>query len=696
MKQNGWRWLGWSVSVLVLILVGIFWSQFSRIEEGGALRIWFSAIGWLAMFGTVFSFPNLSRRWGVILILFAAVVVRISFWGAPVSDDVNRYLWEGRLLWMDENPYAMRADDESWAHLRDGYWEDMNTRDRMTAYPPGMELVMAGASWLWYDLKVFKVVALMGDLWVLALLVILSRDYLRPIRWLGFYAFNPIVISSFAVEAHFDSMMVAPMLTALLFATRQRWRGAWFWLGIAVQMKMMALLLVPLLLIGEHRRATRRLLSQPLQNFGAYILGVMKGGWPFALVLVLPSLIFWEHLGGMFYGLFAFGRDGAFNGGFYELLRLLGVSGGSSRLVGTLLFGVGVTLVFWSVLKGREKDLLTAAFRAFLLLLVFSPIVHFWYLTWVVWFLVLRPSKPLLLLCGTCSVYFLAWVYGETDWGWGYPREVVVATWVPFFMLLAWELRHVCSRSKQKGFPAVQSLSVVVPVYREGPQLPRFLSKLEKVSEGIREVIVVDGAAELDEEKEDLGHGVRLVHSERGRGRQIARGIDETTGDLVVILHADTEPREGWVREVLRAVNKMPEASAFALGQRFGSRSVGLLGVEMLNESRVVFGSSVFGDQTMMIRRSALEKIGGFPQQPLMEDVEVSLRLNEIGRIEYLGMEWEVSARKWDQNFKGRFWTVIWLMMRYHWTRRRSWEEAAELSEQLFKEYYPSGKKEEK
>ena len=531
-------------------------------------------------------------------------------------------------------------------------------------------------------------VALVGDLWILALLVILSREHLKPIRWLGFYAFNPIVLSSFAVEGHFDSLMVAPMLMALVLANREKWKGAWFWLGLAVQMKIMALLLVPLLLIGQHREATGVLLRQPLKNIGPYVAGLMRGAWPLLLVLILPSLIFWEHLDGMIYGLVAFGGEGAFNGGFHEFLRILGVSDGLSRLMGTSLFALGVSFVLWTAFKQSNRNLIEAAFRLFLLLLVFSPIVHFWYLTWVVWFLVLRPSKSLLVLCGTFSVYFLAWVYAESDWGWGYPREIAVTIWIPFFLLLALELRHFRSRSVHEAFPPVKSVSVVVPVYREGEQLPQFLSELNGASEGLFEVIVVDGSSELDGSNEAFESGVRLVQSERGRGLQIARGIDDTTGDLIVILHADTMPVEGWVSEVLRMVNQAPQAPAFALGQRFGSRSLGLLGVEMLNESRVVFGGAVFGDQSMIIRRSALEKIGGFPRQPLMEDVEVSLRLNETGKIEYLGMEWEVSARKWDQNFKGRFWTVIRLMILYHWARRESVEKAADLSHRLFEEYY--------
>jgi len=119
----------------------------------------------------VLAWPAVGGRKAVCLLFAVAILLRLVLWAAPVSDDVNRYLWEGGLIWKGENPYAMTADDERWARHRDVYWEGMNHRDRLTAYPPGMELVMGAASWLWYDLRVFKVVALFGDLWILGILL---------------------------------------------------------------------------------------------------------------------------------------------------------------------------------------------------------------------------------------------------------------------------------------------------------------------------------------------------------------------------------------------------------------------------------------------------------------------------------------------------------------------------------------------
>ena len=92
----------------------------------------------------------------------------------------------------------------------------------------------------------------------------------------------------------------------------------------------------------------------------------------------------------------------------------------------------------------------------------------------------------------------------------------------------------------------------------------------------------------------------------------------------------------------------------------------------------------------MLIRRSALEASGGFPAQPLMEDVEASLRLAARGRILYLGREWQVSGKKWSGNFPRRFTLVIRLVATYQLARLRSPARAAAVAERMYREYYPA------
>ena len=209
-------------------------------------------------------------------------------------------------------------------------------------------------------------------------------------------------------------------------------------------------------------------------------------------------------------------------------------------------------------------------------------------------------------------------------------------------------------------------------------------------------MIAVDGGSSDSSAEIARSQGCKLMVSKRGRGSQIASGIKESSADLIAIIHAiihaDTEPRAGWVPHLISVANNNPQSPAFALGQRFKRASMGLLIVEMLNEARAMFGGSFFGDQTLIVRREVLENIGGFPSQPLMEDVEVSWRLLERGNITYLGEEWIVSEQKWNGRFVARFRQVISLMISYRWARMKSVTHAAEFSKSLYGEYYPDRK----
>ena len=687
MKQNHLRWVLWLFSLFSILGIGLLWSQHTRIEDIPLPRIAYWLIIWIAMFGLVFAFPKLNTKRSILLLAVATIAVRLSFWGAPESNDVNRYLWEGRLLWMGENPYETVADDEQWSHLRDRYWDEMNNRGSMTAYPPGMELVMAGASRVWYSLRSFKVIALIGDCWTLAILFLLSREFVKPVRWLGFYAFNPLILASFAVEAHFDSMMVASMLTALWMAYRGSWRWAWLWLGFAVQMKIMALLLAPLIFLFSQKESLLTLFSKPGSSCLKILQNTTRQIWPFFLLLILPSLVFLEHLMGMYEGLFAFGSDGAFNGGLYEFLRWIHLPQDPTRLIGLILFALSYGFVCLRTLKSEKEQLFDLAFWIFLALLITSPVVHFWYLSWALWFMVIRPSPALLTLCGTTAIYFLSWHNSESGLDWGYPRWIVVATWAPFFAIFFWENRFALSRLRQKRWHTPKTVALVIPVYKEKEErLKSFLSRLKEASPEANEIIIVEADPET---KPPTIEGVRFTTSERGRGKQIAKGFAESNSDLIAVIHADTIPEHNWIPQILTATEKNPTASAFALGQRFDRATLGLWGIEVLNEQRATLGGSVFGDQTFIVRRQAIEDAGGFPDQPLMEDVEASWRLLEKGPIQYLGAEWTVSAKKWQRNFSKRVFLVFSLMIRYRKARRRGLAKAAELSHSLYQEYYP-------
>jgi hypothetical protein len=458
--------------------------------------------------------------------------------------------------------------------------------------------------------------------------------------------------------------MTAALLASLLGSLGEK-RSAWFWLGVAIQLKLICLILVPLFL-------TRRL---------------WKGAWLLIPVLILPTLPFLPGLSewGSGVGLFALG--GSFNGPLYSLMDFFGIE--YARLIAMLAFAIfasGIVIRRW-----YGMDLIDAALWILASLLVCSPIVHFWYLTWLLPLVALRPSFAWTTASITMGAYFIAWWTQENAGWWGFGHGVAAVIWIPW--LIAWLLQH------RVGFPRLFAggsvsqralLSVVVPVLNPGPELALLVSELG--SAGEPEIIIADGGSDKGLSGEMERAGARVIHSPRGRGNQIAAGIAATTSSWILIAHADNRPRAGWAGDLGDAIKRHPDASMFVFGQRFDTSGPGTLLIEILNEMRSVFTRISFGDQTMVVRRSALESSGGFPSQPLMEDVEVCLRLARCGPIIYIGREWLVSARKWNVGgrvgFASRIWMILRLVAGYRLARLRGRAHAAAVSERMYRSYY--------
>lgn len=657
------RWV-WGVIWGFMALACIAWSTFPTLDAAPVARVVLFAACGIGMLGLVFLFPDTNGSNARRLILGAAIGLRVLLWPAPVSDDVNRYLWEGQLVLDGGNPYSAPADDPRWENRRDASWQAMNHRDRPTAYPPGIQWLMAGAAAVSPSLSAFKVLALLGDLITLLLLLELLRHHALPDRWAGFYAFNPIVLISFAAEGHFDSLMTAALLAALFAAVKNR-SSAWMWLGVAIQIKLVCLVLIPLFL-------TRRLLP---------------GVWLLVVTLVLPSLPFLAGMIEWAAGVKTFASSGAFNAPIFSFLASTGLDLAAVRMICTLAFGSAAIAI--CIARWRGLFLIDASLWMLSALLVCSPIVHFWYLAWILPLAALRPSLAWSTLSITMGGYFVAWWTQSYFGWWGFGHTVAAAIWIP--SLLAGIAQHrffFHKRLARYQEPPSFQLSIVIPVLNAGAELVSLITSLRDEAGTDCNIIVVDGGSSDGSTELPEHTNVRVIQSIRGRGNQIAAGIAATQTPWVMIVHADSIPRSGWFDYLCRAVESHTDASLFVFGQRFDRTSIGTLMIEALNEMRVIFGGVAFGDQTMVIRCDALEAAGGFPAQPLMEDVEVSIRLGCQGRIIYLGKEWTLSARKWGKNFGSRVLMIFRLVGSYQLVRLKGLEHAAALSEKLYQEYY--------
>lgn len=212
-------------------------------------------------------------------------------------------------------------------------------------------------------------------------------------------------------------------------------------------------------------------------------------------------------------------------------------------------------------------------------------------------------------------------------------------------------------RESSGGTP--EMLSIIIPTLNEAERLEELLHHLRAVCPGA-EVIVVDGGS--GDGSRDLVRRfprVRLLSTEPGRARQMNAGAEVAQGEVLLFLHADTRLPDGAHAAVTDAV-----ADPAVVGGRFdvrfdNPRPVFRAIAALMNlRSRV---TGIFtGDQAIFVKREVFAALGGYPDIPLMEDVELTRRLKRQGRLACLRLRVTTSARRWEQEGVLRTILLMW------------------------------------
>lgn len=205
-------------------------------------------------------------------------------------------------------------------------------------------------------------------------------------------------------------------------------------------------------------------------------------------------------------------------------------------------------------------------------------------------------------------------------------------------------------------------ISVVIPTLNAADALPECLGALmEGLHAGlIRDLIISDGgSADLTLEIAEEA-GARIVTGAPSRGGQLRRGCAETGGDWILILHADTVLQPGWAEAVSAHLTRRTPA-AFRLA--FRARGIAPKWVSgWANLRSRIFGLP-YGDQGLLVPRDAYHAAGGYPDQPLMEDVELARRLPRITLLETRAF---TSAERYERaGWLRRGSRNLWTLLRY-------------------------------
>ena len=584
----------------------------------------------------------------IIALVFAALF-QLSILFAPryLSDDIYRYIWDGRVQAAGINPYRYIPADESLTRLRDeAIYPHINRRDYApTIYPPVAEIIFLlttriseSVTWMKATMVAFEAVACWALLTLLA-----SFGY--PRQRILIYAWHPLVVWEFAGSGHLDAIAVAFIALALVAYRRDRQLTTGCALACATLVKLFPLALLPAL----WRRGSWR-------TPAAFALTVLVCYAPYLSVGVRGVL-------GFLPGYAA--EQGMQSGWRYYLLAVARKLFGAGEvptalfLVCALMLLAGLALWVF-VRKEARADvyvrgalLLAASFTVLL-----SP--HFpWYFAWLVPFLCLVPCAPVFYLTVASFVLYWTWI-GDS------PDQLFIINsclYPPCFLLaaFAWWTRRsrlwsITRRTNNANAPVASAhatdaaistmshVSVVIPAHNEEETIAEVVRAVPRHIAS--EVIVVDNDSADRTAERALEAGARVVReTRRGYGSACYAGLRSVAPDCEIVVFLDGDgsdyPEElgRLVAPILRGTHDFVissrlrgrrEPGSMYFTQVLAGHMTGLL-------LRFIYGVR-YTDMGPFraIRRSALEQLGmremtyGWPLEMQMRAARARLRMLEV------------------------------------------------------------------
>ncbi len=625
----------------------------------GLFIILFS-VTWVCMILMLLFYPRgLDWKKSLLLILVLGLISRIALLPHEPSDDINRYLWEGRLISEGVNPYLFAPNHPILADLanNDPYHSLINHQQNPAAYPPLALYLFSVAGLISYTPLMIKILMIIFDLGAACFLLLLLKKRGLELRWGILYVFNPVILYGFAGQGHFDSVQIFFLLGALYSYERKLWPVMFLFVGMAVQIKYIAILSLPFLV----NRTNLKYLWITVFAIIAPYLPMLDENWPQFFSCIIK-----------------FGEEYAFNGSIHSILRIaFGAIEPATRFCQfffgfALLFGI---IYFHPARVRFRNNPVPGIFFSIGILLIFTPTVHFWYISWIVPFIALYFRVSWLVLTFSISGYFAVYSVLLHTGKWELPVWFQVIEWLPFYFFLIYEMYLFVQRANvHVADQTPESVSVIIPVLNEEKHIKSCVESIQK-DPSVREIIAVDGGS--TDKTLSIVRNLKIKtisHLAKpgkggGRGGQIHAGLIEASGDIVAVVHADISVQGNEFSTILEVLRKNPLVIGGAVGSLFNSSGFRMRLIEYANDMRAALSGISFGDQIQFFRRLPVQAQNIYPVIPLMEDVELALRLKRFGNLVYLFGQANVSSRRWEKHGNTNMISIVIRFVSYLWLR---------------------------
>ncbi|MGQ0667104.1 MAG: TIGR04283 family arsenosugar biosynthesis glycosyltransferase [Nitrospiraceae bacterium] len=213
------------------------------------------------------------------------------------------------------------------------------------------------------------------------------------------------------------------------------------------------------------------------------------------------------------------------------------------------------------------------------------------------------------------------------------------------------------------------TISVIIPTLNEEKALAQTLTHASAL--GLGEIVVADGGStdhtvRIAEAFRADAPDPRVLTAPKGRARQLNEGARASRGEILLFLHADTRLPQNAAR-IIQATMADPRMAGGRFDVRFDSPSTWGAVISLFMNWRSRLSGIATGDQAIFVRRQIFERLGGFADIPLMEDIEFSSRLKRAGPTAALHDTVITSFRRWEQQGPLRTILLMWVLRFLYW-----------------------------
>jgi len=353
-----------------------------------------------------------------VFIIITGIIFRITLIPSipTTSPDVYRYIWEGKVAINGFNPYQQAPDNPQISYLKSGIWEKVGFKSMPSIYPPLAQtvfvlgyLISGDANNVWG----IKIVYLLSE--ILTLIFLLKLLRLKKVNpgYIVLYAWMPVPIMEYFINAHIDVIGIAFLIMFLYYLEKGKFNISAIFFALSFLSKFYPLMLFPLL----------------VKKIG------IKEIIPFTLLFLIVSLIFYFPFITKDFAiknaLSMYLSKWEFNGSVFNIIKLFS-NGQTARII------CGIFLIITiGIISASYRDFTKASFGILLSFIVFASTVYPWYLGWM------AAINPLVNFYSAFSLLFTINFSNFTPLGkvWHEYWRVLIIEYIPFFILLCIDLK---------------------------------------------------------------------------------------------------------------------------------------------------------------------------------------------------------------------------------------------------------------